>query len=512
MEGIKQNKHLSRLDLEKVDFLPVFDRISDGVIIVNSNGIIVYYNDAMAKIDDVTVTDALGKNVTDIYDLDNDTSMIMRCLNTGLPIIDRPFMYHTRMGKVANTIHNAFPLRRNNRQIGAICFVREYNVLEETISATSIPRKKSSHGKDTQFTFDSIVGDDSEFRHAVNMAIMASATSSPVMLYGETGSGKELFAQAIHNQSARSKQRYTPINCAAIPENLLEGILFGTSKGAFTGAQNKPGLFERTNGGTLFLDEVNSMPVNLQAKILRVIQERKVRRLGALREVAIDIKIVSSVNREPHLAIEENSLRSDLFFRLGVVFIPIPPLRERPVDLESLVRHFINKHNNTMGKKIRDVCSDVMTFFQNYHWPGNVRELEHLIEGAMNLVGQENMIRLKHIPSHLAFRSSIGRQHFIKDDYSSSALVSQTVFGRLSENSIAPNADGLANITNFKKDSKSRAKGLVETQAEREKSAVESAIARYRGNVTRAAESLGISRQLLHYKLKKHRIERRTFF
>jgi len=510
MEGIIQNEQPSQPDLEKVDFLPVFDRISDGVIIVNNNGIIVYYNDAMSKIDDTVVADALGKKVTDIYDLDNDTSMIMRCLNTGLPIIDRPFMYHTRMGKVANTLHNAFPLRRDNRQIGAICFVRDYNVLEETISAASIPRKKSSHGEDTRFTFDSIIGDDPEFRHAVNMAIMASATSSPVMLFGETGSGKELFAQAIHNRSARSKQRYTPINCAAIPENLLEGILFGTSRGAFTGAQNKPGLFERTNGGTLFLDEVNSMPVNLQTKILRVIQERKVRRLGALREVKIDLKIVSSVNQEPHLAIEENSLRSDLFYRLGVVFIPIPPLRERPGDIERLVRHFINKHNSAMGKLIRDVCSDVMTFFQNYHWPGNVRELEHLIEGAMNLVGQDNMIRLKHIPSHLTYRPGIGRQHLIRDNYSSGS-VSKNDFGRISENNDALNLANFTNFTNSKMGSKSPVKGLVETQAETEKNAVESAIARYRGNVTRAAESLGISRQLLHYKLKKYRIERRTF-
>lgn len=504
MPKILQNPKQTRFDLEQVDFLPVFDRITDGVIIANNEAIIVYYNDAMAKIDDITVADALGKKVTEIYDLNNDTSMIMRCLNTGLPVIDRPFMYRTRMGRVANTIHNAFPLRRNNQRIGAICFVRDYNVLEETISSTSIPRKKSSHREDTRFTFDSIVGDDPELKHAVNMAIMASATSSPVMLYGETGAGKELFAQAIHNQSDRRKQRYTPINCAAIPENLLEGILFGTSKGAFTGAQNKAGLFERTNGGTLFLDEVNSMPAALQTKILRVIQEHKVRRLGALEEIAIDLKIVSSINREPHLAIEEHSLRSDLFYRLGVVFIPIPPLRERVGDLEKLVRHFIDKHNRAMGKRISGVGDDVMTFFQNYHWPGNVRELEHLIEGAMNLVGQDDVIRLQHIPSHLTHRLGIANQPLIKDTYTGAHL-SQAM------GEIAPDAEGSSFFSGEPDDLNLTAKGLAALQAQREKNAVTQAIARHHGNVSRAAQSLGISRQLLHYKLKKYQIQRRSF-
>ena len=154
---------------------------------------------------------------------------------------------------------------------------------------------------------------------------MAAATPSPVMLYGETGTGKELFAQAIHNHSGRKSSRYTAVNCAAIPENLLEGLLFGTTSGAFTGARNKLGLFERSSGWHHFSGRTQLHGTGLQAKILRVIQERKVRRLGSLRESEIDLKIISSVNQEPHVAIAENNLRPDLFYRLGVVFIPILP-------------------------------------------------------------------------------------------------------------------------------------------------------------------------------------------
>jgi arginine utilization regulatory protein len=191
------------------------------------------------------------------------------------------------------------------------------------------------------------------------------------------------------------------VNCAAIPENLLEGLLFGTTSGAFTGARNKLGLFERASGGTMFLDELNSMATGLQAKILRVIQERKVRRLGSLRETEIDVKIISSVNKEPHVAIAENNLRPDLFYRLGVVFIPIPPLRDRKEDIVLLARHFLAKHSRALNRKVADISSDVLALFNDYDWPGNVRELEHVIEGAINLVVSSRTIERRHLQSHL---------------------------------------------------------------------------------------------------------------
>ena len=404
------------LDIGYKEFLPFFEGFGEGLLITDRTGTVIYYNPTMAAIDELDPGDVLGKKIVDIYDLTDDSSMIMQCLKNRRPIVDRPLLYRTRRGKVANTIHTVFPLLRHGRLEGAICLVREYNLLEETISSVSMPRPKRVLPNETQFDFDSIVGSNIDFLRAVNTARMAAKTPSPVMLSGETGTGKELFAQAIHNESERKHRRYTAVNCAAIPENLLEGLLFGTTSGAFTGARNKPGLFERASGGTLFLDELNTMATSLQAKILRVIQERKVRPLGSLRETEIDIKIISSVNKEPHTAIAENNLRPDLFYRLGVVFIPIPPLRERKEDIELLARHFLTKHSRALNREVTDISSDVLALFNEYDWPGNVRELEHVIEGAINLVVSSRTIERRHLQSHLTAWQRLRR----KSDFLSS--------------------------------------------------------------------------------------------
>jgi arginine utilization regulatory protein len=307
------------------------------------------------------------------------------------------------------------------------------------------------------------------------------------MLYGETGTGKELFAQAIHNASDRSAGRYTAVNCAAIPENLLEGILFGTSKGAFTGAKNKLGLFESTSGGTLFLDELNAMPIGLQAKILRVIQERKVRRLGSLQEREIDLKIISSVDREPHRAISENHLRPDLYYRLGVVFIPIPPLRERKEDIELLARHFVMKHSRVLNRQVTDISEDVLSLFQGYDWPGNVRELEHIIEGAINLVVSSDTIERRHLQAHPNTWRRLKKQ---RERVAESKAVSSEGDQKADVREVDPPM------------------GLRAQQAEQEREMLSAALADHGGNVTRAAKSIGISRQLFSYKMKKHGIRR----
>jgi arginine utilization regulatory protein len=493
------------LDIGYEEFLPVFDGFGEGVLIVDNSGTIIYYNTSMASIDDLAQNDVLGMNVLGVYELSEEKSVVMQCLKSAEPIIDRPLLYRTRRGKVANTIHTVFPLFKRKRLEGAICLVREYNVLEETISAVSIPRSKRSQSNDTHFDFNAIIGNSIDFLKAVNTAKRAAATPSPVMLYGETGTGKELFAQAIHNQSGRKKSRYTAVNCAAIPENLLEGLLFGTTKGAFTGANNKLGLFERANGGTIFLDELNSMAVGLQAKILRVIQERKVRRLGALRENEIDVKIISSVNKPPHLSIADNTLRPDLFYRLGVVFIPLPPLRERKEDIELLAWHFLAKHNQVLGRRVTDISSSVLALFNDYDWPGNVRELEHVIEGAINLVVSSHTIERRHLQSHLITWRRLHGQ---------SEAAQPSPMGMLVESSggaerptrplpTSPIADGGRRLEN--------GKGLPDTQADFERQVLTEALSDHRGNITRAAASIGISRQLFNYKLKKYGINRKDY-
>jgi len=464
------------LDLDNADYLSIFDEFSDGVLVTNAKGVIVYYNQAMSRIDELHPDNAISCKITDVYDLDDSTSIVMQCLTKRKPIIDEPIYYRTRMGKFANTIHNVMPIFNKNKMVGAICFVRDYHSMADTIASMPLP------GKEQQFdissmTFERIIGEDPVFLDALNSARMAASTPSPVMLFGETGTGKELFARAIHNHSSRSREKYTPVNCAAIPENLLEGILFGTSKGAFTGAVNKAGLFERTTKGTIFLDEVNSMPVGLQSKILRSIQERKVRRVGDLREIEIDLKIISSVNRDPHIAIADGTLRSDLFYRLGVVFIHLIPLRERLRDLELLVNHFIEKHNAMLYKKVSRISGEVMELFRIYNWPGNVRELEHVIEGAMNIVGADNVIEGKHLQTHFSNWSVKARP--------------------------ARPSRRWGDVP-----SKTHKTNLIKTKSEHEENIVIKALLENRGNITKTAKALGISRQLLYYKIKKFNISR----
>lgn len=464
------------LDLDSANYLSIFDEFSDGVLVTNAKGVIVYYNHAMSRIDELHPDNVISCKITDVYHLDDSTSLVMQCLANRKPIIDEPIYYRTRMGKFANTIHNVMPIFNKNKLVGAICFVRDYHSMADTIASMSLPEKNQQFDI-ASITFERIVGEDPVFLDALNSARMAASTPSPVMLFGETGTGKELFARAIHNHSSRSRKKYTPVNCAAIPENLLEGILFGTSKGAFTGAVNKAGLFERTNKGAIFLDEINSMPVGLQSKILRSIQESKVRRVGDLREIEIDLKIISSVNRDPHIAIADGTLRSDLFYRLGVVFIHIVPLRERLGDIELLVNHFIEKHNAMLYKNVSRISGEVMELFKIYNWPGNVRELEHVIEGAMNIVGTDEVIQGKHLQTHFSNWSVKARPERPKRKHDDV----------LSEN---------------------RNTNLIKIKSEHEEKIIKKALFENKGNITKTARSLGISRQLLYYKIKKFNISR----
>ncbi len=463
-------------DLNTSDYLSIFDDFSDGVLVTDANGVVVYYNRAMSQIDEMNPESAVSQKVTEIYDLDDSTSIIMRCIRRQEPVIDEPIYYRTRMGKFANTIHSVMPIFNKKKLVGTICFVRDYHSLVNTIDAMPLPEKGELF--DAAFiTFDRIIGEDPGFVDAINSARMAAETPSPVMLFGETGTGKELFARAIHNHSPRSAKKFTPVNCAAIPENLLEGILFGTSKGAFTGSVNKAGLFERTTRGTIFLDEVNSMAVGLQSKILRSIQEKKIRRVGALQEIEIDLKIISSVNKDPHIDIAEGTLRSDLFYRLGVVFIYIVPLRRRMKDLPLLVNHFIQKHNTALGKNVQEISDEVLDLFKKYNWPGNVRELEHVIEGAMNIVGTEEVIRIQHLQTHFSNWSVKAKHKTPKRRREDQFKEDQTV-------------------------------NLAKNTAEHEETIIKNTLHENHNNISRTAKALGISRQLLYYKIKKFHIPR----
>lgn len=496
-------------DPSELFMIPVLDKFHEGIMITDENGVILYMNEAQAKIDDLKISDALGKSVTDLYRVDEGSSPSITCLKTGRAIKNFACYYRTHLGRVVNSIHNIYPIRAGSRIIGTICCITDYKNIERTfdtvgktrnamamtafgVSPVSTRAKPKKNG--TCFTFDDIIGSDPDLLTAVKSAKLASDSPSPIMIFGETGTGKELFAQSIHNRSSRKARPYVAINCAAIPENLLEGMLFGTSKGAFTGAINKAGLIETAHGGTLFLDEVNSMSLGLQAKLLRFLQERKVRRVGSMREVDVDLKIVSSVNMPPHLAIDSDSLRADLFYRLAVVFIRIPSLNDRMGDLSRLITHFLGKTNANLGKNVTGIAIDVMERFESYDWPGNVRELEHVIEGAMNLMVHEKTIEMRHLSVPLQ-----------------SQIPEQT--GDPSDTSLTIGSKGQVNVV-FPVSSTPESpirKKLSEITKELEVASIVAALTDTRGNAAKAARRLGISPQLLNYKLNRFNIDRRDF-
>lgn len=485
----------SDLDLESIDFVKVFADFDEGVIIADREGRIIFYNRTMGKIDELSPQETLGKKITDIYDLNTETSILYRCLQTGRPIVNDPLVYRTRFGKTAYTLDSALPLFKRGELVGAICFVKDYNLFQNAFEAArkALTPAPSPYENGTRFTFEDIVGEDPEFVRAIRMAKMAARSPSSIMLMGETGTGKELFAQAIHNHSPRKRYPYIAINCAAIPENLLEGILFGTSKGAFTGALDKAGLFERANGGTVFLDEINSMPVGLQAKLLRVLQEKKVRRVGSLKETGLDLKIISSVNKAPRRAIREEALRVDLFYRLAVIYIRIPLLKERGRDTELLIRHFISTLNQILGKRVKGVSREAMECFRAYDWPGNVRELQNTVEAAMNLVSEtEEILEKRHLPGYFQSEGELITKTRIVEPSSLSGKYEPPFFA----SKPFPSKPG---------------KSLMETQSAREKELICSALQGCNGNVSRASQRLGISRQLLHYKIKKYGLDRKDF-
>ncbi|MBI4686561.1 MAG: sigma-54-dependent Fis family transcriptional regulator [Nitrospirae bacterium] len=235
-----------------------------------------------------------------------------------------------------------------------------------------------------KFKIDGIIGKSKTMGDAVNTVKKVSQSPATVLILGESGTGKELIAKAIHYNSPRSAKSFTAINCAAIPENLLESELFGYEPGAFTGALNRRiGLFEASNNGTIFLDEVGDLPPMTQAKILRALQEKEIRRLGGKEAIAVDVRIIAATNKDIENEMKEGRFREDLYYRLRVVTIELPPLRDRREDIEELVDYFLRRYNNEFGKRIKEVDRTAIKALTEYHWPGNIRQLESVIERAV---------------------------------------------------------------------------------------------------------------------------------
>jgi arginine utilization regulatory protein len=490
--GFSDRQNVKRFCLPGVDFsrLAFMDLLCDldlGVLMTDDKGILIFYNDVQATIDKMDPADVLGRPITSVYKYNNDSSTCMRVLKHGKPIINYALSYRSHNADVGNTIHSVFPLLHNGTIFGTICFVKDYNILERTVPAFLSAKNNQLFAEGTQYTFASIIGSDPGFVDAVKTAKMAGNSPSPVMLYGETGTGKELFAQAIHNFYYGKQGHYVDINCAAIPETLIEGLLFGTTKGAYTGAVDRAGLFEQANGGTIFLDEINSMPLHLQGKLLRVLQEKKLRRVGSLTTIDLNVKIISSLNQSPRQLIESGVFRMDLFYRLGVIYIKLPALRDRRPDIEELGRHFLQKYNTQLGKSLRNIAPEVIDFFWQYPWPGNVRELEHVIESAVNFSARdETCLKLEH-----CYFANILEQESppsLSADLTSDPMPVLNSHPHPALPSLPENLD------------------LCTALKELEKKMITRALEQSKGNVAGAARLLGISRQLLGHKISRHRL------
>jgi transcriptional regulator of acetoin/glycerol metabolism len=391
----------------------IFNAISDGVIGVDNNLDIVRINKTAGEMLGLDVETTSGRRLTEI--IQPEISLIQAIKN-------RKSLVGQVISFVCPNGHKSYvcsldPLMNASGHIlGAIIKIAEKRRM------INITKKLS--GNYAKYEFRDIKGNSRELKNQIKMAKIAAKTNSRVLIIGESGTGKELFAQAIHNHSSRKNEPFVAISCAAIPRDLIESELFGYRGGAFTGARKEGqlGKFELANKGTLFLDEIDGLPLDLQAKLLRVLQQNEIRRLGGSKTLPIDVRVIAASNADLMREIEHGNFREDLYYRISVVEITIPPLRDRIEDLELLVNHIINRQSQEMGFGIPKISKEVLEVTKKYHWPGNVRELENCLE-QMVLISQGEPIRKDHLPVRLSKK----RVEPVRDASSLHEVYKQTV-------------------------------------------------------------------------------------
>lgn len=355
--------------------------LSQGIHIVDGEGKTIYYNSTMERIEGVKKSEVLGKKVSEISNIEERSSTLMNSLKYRKKFTDVIQKYNAFYGKDVTTINTTVPVYNNKEAIAAIEIAKDMTQLKELsdkINALQNIKSKEVKG----YRFNDIITNNKAMLNLIEKAKKASNSKASVLITGETGSGKELFAQSIHYDGVRRDKPFVAINCAAIPSSLLESTLFGTVKGSFTGAEDKQGLFSTAQGGTVFLDEISSMDTYLQSKLLRVLQEGFLRPVGSEEEIEVDIRVIAALNEEPEKLMVEGKLRKDLFYRLSVVKIDVPPLRERKEDIPKLIESFIYQYNKSFGRDIKSIDETSIKKLLNYNFPGNIRELRNIIESA----------------------------------------------------------------------------------------------------------------------------------
>jgi arginine utilization regulatory protein len=449
----------------------IIKSIDEGIHVINTDGMTIFYNEVAAKHDGMQREEVLGKPLLEVFpSLSKETSTLYKVLLTRKPIFNQPQSYLNKYSVKIETVNTTIPLFVNGEFIGAVEIAKDYSrmkMLTERLLELQKGLKTHQYQKadfqNTKFTLDDLLTVDKRFIEIKEKAKRLAKSDAPILVYGESGTGKELLVQGIHHESKRAKAPFIAQNCAAIPEALLEGILFGTAKGSYTGAVDRPGLFELADGGTLFLDELHTMPVELQAKLLRVLEDGMVRRVGSSKSTFVDVRIIAAMNEHPSAAVANDKLRMDLYYRLNVLMFELLPLRERKEDITLLSKYFVTYFNQKLGKKVLWPNPEVESVFLQYNWPGNVRELKHTIEYMLNIC-DDHHVTINDLPNH--FKDSNGVKHFVRELHSESL-------------------------------------SLRENLQELEWSLISRALSLSSGNIQQAAKLLEIPRQTLQYKLQK---------
>ena len=436
-----------------------------GAMVIDLKGNVVYMNQQCADYLGVDARESMGRYVKDVFP---DTKMV-----EGLLLEDPKVVFYHIHGRVGASVH--IPLRKNGTKIGLLEYdlFQSYDPMDEFVDNYKLfqnelvdyYKEEIKHLRTTKYTLDNIIGSSSAIRKLKEKIEFAAKTNSTVLITGETGTGKELAAHSIHHLSVRRLRDFIKINASALPESLAESELFGYNEGSFTGAlkTGKKGKFELADKGTLFIDEINQMPLTLQPKLLRALQEKEIERIGGQKPVPVDVRIIAATNANLMDMVQKELFREDLYYRLNVVEIHMPSLREHMEDLPELVNSLVIQLNNLLGTRVREIDPGVYRMLSKYHWPGNVRELQNTLERAMNyLVG--DTLKVEHFD-----------------------------FGSFSHQLISPAIEGTDNPIES-----------VRNKAERQ--LILDTLEKCSGNKSQAARLLQIARPLLYQKMNRLQI------
>lgn len=444
----------------------IIDKFQDGIISIDTHGKIFYVNDAYSRILGVPIRKIIGKQMQQV----EPEAEILNVLKTKKTIIKNK-QYIKTLDKYVSVQIN--PIKQDEKLKAVVSIFRDATEIvklgEEVEKANEVARCfKNQVEAQSELSRLHIIGKSSSFLRTVSQALIVAKTEASVLIKGENGVGKEVIAKLIHSHSERKDHPMIMINCAAVPESLIESEFFGYEGGSFTGAKSggKMGKFELANGGTLFLDEIGDMPITMQSKLLRVLQEGEIEKIGRQKNIPVDVRLIAATNQPIEKMVKEKKFREDLYFRLNIVEIEIPPLRERYDDIGLLANYFLQKYNEKYKKSVL-FSQEVFSFLHSYHWPGNVRELRNCMEYAV-IMCSDVMFELTHLPPHMkkSIQKSIEKEN--KFEYS---------YGTLKEA-----------VENF------------------EKKVILQAIYISENNKSKAMKLLGLSRRTFYRKLKENNI------